>query len=92
MPVDARSVDILLTSTRIAGSYNDGYADNLSFSLQTAIPTTTEVPPTTEVPTTTVIPTTNETPTTENIPEPTLLTLLGAGLVMAGRRLRSRRG
>ena len=43
--------------------------------------TTTDIPTTT----TTDIPT-----TTENIPEPTLLTLLGAGLVMAGRRLRRR--
>jgi hypothetical protein len=34
VPVGARSADILLTSTRTVGVYNDGYADNLSFSLQ----------------------------------------------------------
>jgi hypothetical protein len=35
VPVGTRSVDILMTSTRTTTtSYNDGYADNLSFQLQ----------------------------------------------------------
>ena len=33
VPVGARSAEISLTATRTAGAYNDGYADNLSFSL-----------------------------------------------------------
>jgi hypothetical protein len=34
VPVGARSVDILLTATRLEGAYNDGYADNLSLVFQ----------------------------------------------------------
>lgn len=33
IPVGALSADIVLDMTRDAGSYNDGYADNLSFSV-----------------------------------------------------------
>ena len=33
VPVGARSIDVLLTMTRRDGSYNDGYADNLSLLL-----------------------------------------------------------
>lgn len=37
VPVGATSALLTLSATRAAGSYNDGYADNLSFSV-TAIP------------------------------------------------------
>lgn len=37
LPVGTRSIELLLTSNRFQGSYNDGYADNLSFAL-TPIP------------------------------------------------------
>jgi len=33
VPIGARSATVQLTLTRLAGSYNDGYADNLSFVL-----------------------------------------------------------
>lgn len=33
VPVGTRSVDIILTMTRLQGTYNDGYADNLSLVL-----------------------------------------------------------
>ncbi|MFO1319505.1 MAG: PEP-CTERM sorting domain-containing protein [Burkholderiales bacterium] len=33
IPVGARSASVVLTLTRLAGSYNDGYADNLSLVL-----------------------------------------------------------
>ena len=77
----------------IRAAFHDGFGQNgkaQNFNIfspggGTFTPTTTEIPTTTEVPTTT------ESPTTENIPEPTLLTLLGAGLVMAGRRMRTRK-
>lgn len=35
IPVGARSVDIVMTATRLAGDYNDGYADNLSLIFRT---------------------------------------------------------
>ncbi len=43
VPIGARSLNILLTSTRLDGAYNDGYADNLSFQFRdvaapTAVP------------------------------------------------------
>lgn len=34
LPSGVRSVEILMTSTRVDGSYNDGYADNLSLVLR----------------------------------------------------------
>jgi Phosphoesterase family/Putative Ig domain len=34
LPVGTRSVSLLVTATRVAGSSNDGYADNLSLVLQ----------------------------------------------------------
>jgi hypothetical protein len=34
VPVGARKIDILLQMTRVDGSYNDGYADNLSLILR----------------------------------------------------------
>ncbi len=37
VPVGTRFIDVALTMTRTAGSYNDGYADNLSLVLQ-AVP------------------------------------------------------
>jgi hypothetical protein len=33
VPVGTRGIDILMTATRTAGSYNDGYADNLALQL-----------------------------------------------------------
>lgn len=33
IPAGARSVDILMTATRLSGDFNDGYADNLSLIL-----------------------------------------------------------
>jgi len=33
VPVGTRSVQVVLTATRVDGSYNDGYADNISLSL-----------------------------------------------------------
>ena len=39
LPVGTRTIGVTLEMTRTAGSYNDGYADNLSFVLQsTAVP------------------------------------------------------
>jgi hypothetical protein len=37
IPLGTRSIDIVMSATRLAGAYNDGYADNLSFML-TAVP------------------------------------------------------
>jgi hypothetical protein len=34
LPAGARSVDVVMTSRRLAGFYNDGYADNLSLVLR----------------------------------------------------------
>ena len=45
VPTGARFVEILMTSTRLDGSYNDGYADNLSFVLRGDV-----TPPTSNVP------------------------------------------
>ena len=42
VPVGTRSVDILLTLTRVDGSYNDGYADNLSLVMH-AVPEPTTI-------------------------------------------------
>jgi hypothetical protein len=36
VPLGTRSIDVVLTMTRVAGSYNDGYADNLSLVLLSA--------------------------------------------------------
>lgn len=36
VPIGTRSIEVLLTMTRVDGSYNDGYADNLSLVLQAA--------------------------------------------------------
>jgi hypothetical protein len=36
VPVGTRSIDVVLTMTRASGSYNDGYADNVSLMLQRA--------------------------------------------------------
>jgi hypothetical protein len=47
VPIGARSATITLTAARLAGDYNDGYADNLSLQLQ-EIPTS-EVPEPTSV-------------------------------------------
>lgn len=38
IPVGALSADISLNMTRTSGSYNDGYADNLSFSVAAPVP------------------------------------------------------
>jgi hypothetical protein len=44
VPGGTRTVRITMLATRLSGSYNDGYADNLSFSLQgsASVPTMTE--------------------------------------------------
>jgi len=75
--------EMLALAGNIRASFDN--ADNHNFNIFSpgggTFTTTTDIPTTTtDVPTT----------TTENIPEPTILTLLGAGLVMAGRRLRRR--
>ncbi len=41
MPVGTRQVVLLLTMTRTDGSYNDGYADDLSFTLSPGVPSGT---------------------------------------------------
>ncbi len=39
LPIGTRTIDVTLEMTRTAGSYNDGYADNLSFVLRSnAVP------------------------------------------------------
>jgi hypothetical protein len=37
-PVGTRSIQVLMTSTRVEGAYNDGYADNLSLTLGAPAP------------------------------------------------------
>ena len=44
VPVNTRSVSATITMTRLAGSYNDGYADDLAFSVCT--PAVADPPPT----------------------------------------------
>ncbi|MCC6608923.1 MAG: PEP-CTERM sorting domain-containing protein [Burkholderiales bacterium] len=44
VPVGTRSVDILMTSTRLDGDYNDGYADNLSLVLRGGEPNGVPLP------------------------------------------------
>ncbi len=50
VPVGARTADIVLTATRVEGSYNDGYADNLSFQLAPAQSTATFAGTSTAIP------------------------------------------
>ena len=38
LPVGTREIDVVLQMTRLAGSYNDGYADNLALVLTTPVP------------------------------------------------------
>lgn len=44
VPVGTRSIDILMTSTRLDGDYNDGYADNLSLVLRGGQPNDVPLP------------------------------------------------
>jgi hypothetical protein len=45
LPSQTRSVQIVLTAQRTAGNANDGYADNLAFTLAERVPTTTTPEP-----------------------------------------------
>jgi hypothetical protein len=38
VPAGTRSIQVLITSTRVEGEYDDGYADNVSLTLGTAAP------------------------------------------------------
>jgi len=50
VPPGTRSIDVLLQFTNTAGSYNVGYADNLSLTLSASLPATPLVPPLSHVP------------------------------------------
>lgn len=46
LPVGVRSIDVVMTSTRLDGDYNDGYADNLSLILRDSGTNTVPIPST----------------------------------------------
>ena len=50
VPVGTRSISALLQFSNTSGTYNVGYADNLSLTLSTALPAATLVPPPSHVP------------------------------------------
>ncbi len=71
MPAQTRTVELFITLTRVSGSYNDGYADNVSFVVTSTAPTPTAPSTPTESPTSTPTATATNPPTATPTGTPT---------------------